>query len=91
MKKLHKILVVTGKVQGVGFRYSCINTARSLGITGYVKNLSDRNVYIEAEGSPKEINLFIEWCHEGPTYANVKTIKIVEGELCQYKSFELRK
>ena len=64
-KLLYKIQV-TGKVQGVGFRWSAAIEARSLGITGFVKNLPDGNVYIEAEGSIEQLNTFVEWCRQGP-------------------------
>ena len=64
-KHLYKIHI-RGWVQGVGFRYSALREARILGITGYVKNLSDGSVYIEAEGPVKQLNIFLEWCKKGP-------------------------
>jgi acylphosphatase len=66
-KLLYKIHV-SGFVQGVGFRWSTVREARKRGITGYVKNLPDRSVFIEAEGSEEQLKAFIEWCKEGPGY-----------------------
>ena len=90
MEKIHKRLIVIGEVQGVGYRYSCLKVARSMGIKGYVKNLSDGNVYIEAEGTNKQLILFIKWCYEGPSHARVHEVNIENGELCEYKYFDLR-
>lgn len=64
-KLLYKIHV-RGWVQGVGFRWSAVREARVRGITGYVRNLSDGSVYIEAEGSGEQLNAYIEWCKQGP-------------------------
>jgi acylphosphatase len=60
-KLLYKIQV-TGQVQGVGFRWSAATEARSLGITGYIKNLPNGSVHIEAEGSRELLNAFVELC-----------------------------
>lgn len=71
-KKLYKIKV-TGYVQGVGFRWSALKEARSLGITGFVKNLPDGSVYIEAEGLLEQLNAFVEWCKAGPVNGFVES------------------
>jgi len=72
-KLLYKIRV-TGRVQGVGFRWSAVREAIYLGITGYVKNLSDGSVYIEAEGSRKHLNDFVDWCRKGPGFGHVGSV-----------------
>jgi len=64
-KLLYKIHI-RGLVQGVGFRWSAVREARIRSIGGYVKNLQDGSVYIEAEGSRDQLNAFVEWCKEGP-------------------------
>ena len=70
-KVLYKIHV-TGRVQGVGFRWSAANEAINCGITGYVKNLSDGSVYIEAEGSRDQLHAFIKLCRDwsGPGFVD---------------------
>lgn len=73
-KLLYKIHV-TGRVQGVGFRWSAANEAIARDIKGYVKNMSDGSVYIEAEGSKKQLDSYIEWCRRGPGFAFVKNVK----------------
>lgn len=71
-KLLYKIHV-SGYVQGVGFRWSTLRTAKNLGITGFVKNLPDGGVYIEAEGSGKQLKSFVDWCINGPGHVEAVT------------------
>lgn len=73
-KLLFKIHI-SGRVQGVGFRWSAVNKAKDLGIKGFVRNLSDGNVYIEAEGYREQLNTFVEWCKKGPGYGFVEAVK----------------
>ena len=63
---------VRGHVQGVGFRYNAVRAAKNRGITGFIKNLPDGSVYIEAEGYRKELKDFVEWCLKGP--GNVESV-----------------
>lgn len=53
-------ILYKGIVQGVGFRWTIINIASSLGLTGYVKNLDDGNVAVEVQGKDAGINEFIK-------------------------------
>jgi len=53
-------LKVTGRVQGVGYRYYCRNVAGSMKLKGYVMNLPDGSVEIEVFGEDKKINEFIK-------------------------------
>jgi Acylphosphatases len=85
---LYKIHV-TGRVQGVGFRWQAANEARNLGITGYVKNLSDGSVYIEAEGSGEQLNAFIEWCKKGPGYSLVESVNADSFPPVNYIDFKI--
>jgi acylphosphatase len=85
---LYKIHV-TGRVQGVGFRWSAANEARSLGIAGYVKNLSDGSVYIEAEGSREQLNAFVEWCKMGPGFGSVELVDVETFPPGNYTGFRI--
>jgi acylphosphatase len=87
-KLLYKIHV-TGWVQGVGFRWSAANEARDRGITGYVKNLSDGSVYIEAEGSKEQLDAYVEWCKKGPGLGHVETITKDTCPPVNYKDFRI--
>lgn len=60
------IIKVSGKVQNVGFRLYTKKAAKNLDVNGYVKNLPDGSVYIEAEAEDYIIDQFVEWCRKGP-------------------------
>jgi acylphosphatase len=87
-KLLYKIHV-TGRVQGVGFRWSAANEARNRGIKGFVKNLSDGSVYIEAEGSITQLNTFIEWCKKGPGFSFVESVNVKTYPPVNYADFRI--
>lgn len=72
-KILYKIRV-TGRVQGVGFRWSTVREAARQDITGMVKNCSDGSVYIEAEGEKEKLDNLVEWCRKGPGIGFVKSV-----------------
>jgi acylphosphatase len=87
-KLLYKIYI-TGRVQGVGFRWSAANEAKNIGIKGFVKNLSNGNVYIEAEGSREQLNAFIEWCKKGPGFGFVESVSADPAPLVNYTDFRI--
>jgi len=70
------ILTIHGHVQGVGFRYFVNQKAQQFGISGFVKNQPNGNVYIEAEGEPEYLELFIKGCKQGPSHAWVAKVDI---------------
>jgi acylphosphatase len=88
--KLHKNITVSGMVQGVGFRYECSRAARNMGINGFVKNLSDGNVYIEAEGTENQLLAFIKWCWRGSRHSKVSDIRMENGILKEFQFFEIK-
>ena len=90
MKRHHKIKV-SGKVQGVYYRASTKQMADLLGIKGFVKNVEDGTVYIEAEGDEEILFKFIQWCHHGPERAEVAHVSITEGEILGFEVFEARR
>jgi acylphosphatase len=87
---VHKNIRITGRVQGVGFRYTARSVARTLGIKGYVRNLPDGNVYIEAEGTLQQMEEFIEWCHDGPPRAVIQFVDVYDGEVAGFGEFAVR-
>ncbi len=68
--------VAEGEVQGVGFRYSAAREARSLGITGWVRNAEDGTVEVWAEGGEEELDAFLEWLRTGPSSARVSGLRL---------------
>jgi acylphosphatase len=89
--KRHYNLVITGKVQGVGYRFSCVEAARKCGVKGFVRNNSNGSVYAEAEGAEEELAAFISWCRRGPAWARVTDVQIIEGELQHFDSFVINR
>lgn len=82
-------ILVSGKVQGVSYRFSAHAKAIKLGLTGFVKNLHNGKVYIEAQGPEEKIADFIHWCHVGPPLAEVEEVSSTEMEPVNFKTFEL--
>jgi acylphosphatase len=65
-------VVVGGRVQGVGFRYSCYTLARRLGLGGWVRNTPDGDVEVWLEGPAGErLDTMLEWLRQGPPSARV--------------------
>jgi len=87
----HLDITVKGKVQGVFYRASTKAVADQLGIRGTVKNQPDGDVFIEAEGEPALLDMFLDWCKEGPEDAEVSALESHEGELKNYRNFEILK
>jgi acylphosphatase len=88
-KLLYKIQI-TGRVQGVGFRWSASREARSRGIKGFVRNLSDGSVYIEAEGSREQLDDFVHWCRRGPGSSTVEAVNINSFPPVNHSDFGIR-
>ena len=90
MKRL--IIDVYGRVQGVWFRASTKKHARKLNLTGYVKNMPDGRVHIEAEGSEEDLKKLLKFAKDGPRLARVDRIthefKEPKGE---FKRFKVRR
>ncbi|RYZ99138.1 MAG: acylphosphatase [Sphingobacteriaceae bacterium] len=87
----HIDIVITGKVQGVFFRAATKAVADQLGVKGYVKNEKDGTVFVAAEADSALLDMFLEWCNEGPEKAEVKEVKSSGGELKNYRNFEVMK
>jgi acylphosphatase len=71
-----KRLKITGRVQGIGFRYYMNHEARKLGITGWVRNCSDGSVEAIVSGTPKAVETIIAWARAGPPAAVVDNVEI---------------
>ena len=70
--------IVTGRVQGVAYRASAVYEARGLGLTGWVRNVPDGSVELEAQGDDESITALLAWCAQGPPAARVKGVSIDE-------------
>ena len=66
--------IVTGRVQGVGFRYETKRVAEQLRLSGWVKNLPDGAVEVVATGDPQKLAEFETWLGVGPAHARVAEV-----------------
>ena len=83
-------LTISGRVQGVGFRFSTVHKAEQYDIKGFVKNQPDGTVYIEAEGEAEDLNHFVNWCNEGPPSAKVENVDKQEIPIQNYSRFGVK-
>jgi acylphosphatase len=91
MKKSNIKIKVYGLVQGVFFRYTTRKVARKLGLTGYVKNMSDGSVYIEAEGSEDNLHELLTFSKRGPKHALVEKVEFeFNPPTNEFKEFDYR-
>lgn len=89
MIQLH--IIVSGKVQGVGFRYFSQMKAVQYGITGWAKNLADGSVEIVASGSKDQLDPFIEDLRVGNPFSKINNIEITESGVTEdYHSFTIK-
>jgi acylphosphatase len=66
--------LVSGRVQGVGFRYTCRHEARRLGLSGWVRNNPGGDVEVWAEGAREKLDPFLDWLRQGPPGARVDQV-----------------
>jgi len=84
-------IVVTGKVQGVGYRYFAQMKAVQFGITGWVKNRSDGAVEMVTTGTKENLDLFIQEIRRGNPFSTVEQIEISEiSTVEKYQSFTIK-
>jgi len=87
--KTFKILL-SGRVQGVGFRYFTESRAQKYNIRGYVRNTRDNKVEIVCQGEEEDLDQFIENVKRGPAFSVVTDVNIEEIKNCKtYSSFDI--
>lgn len=84
-----KHLRISGRVQGVGFRYYMERKARELGLTGWVRNRRDGTVEATVQGTPEAVEAMIAWARHGPPSALVTDLKTSEDS-GEYSTFSAR-
>lgn len=82
--------VVSGRVQGVGFRFSALVEARRLGVAGFVRNLPDGTVQAEIEGEDAAVDAMLGWLGHGPAGARVSGVDATAIAADGSRGFEIR-
>ena len=65
---------ISGRVQGVGFRYTTLRQAERYGVAGWVRNMADGSVEVECEGESGKIDQFIRFLSKGPTGSYIRNV-----------------
>ncbi len=86
----HATVYFSGRVQGVGFRYQTVQVAKEFEVAGWVANLPDGRVQLEAEGRPDEVRDFIAALHERMEGHIRKTEQTTETRAPQFSGFTIR-
>lgn len=82
MERIRKHMRISGRVQGVGFRFRASHVANNLGITGWVRNEWDGTVELEAQGTEEQINRLLTMINQG-SYIQIEGIDTEELPLEQ--------
>jgi len=88
MRRVH--VVVTGDVQGVGYRYTMRLEARAVGAAGWVRNRRDGSVEAEIEGTAEQVDALLAWMAQGPPGASVADARVTELHPTGATGFEVR-
>jgi acylphosphatase len=78
---------ISGRVQGVGYRYFAQRAASALGLSGYARNLDDGRVEVYAVGPVKKLDELAGALRQGPRWSDVRGVEEQEAEIRDYGSF----
>jgi acylphosphatase len=82
-------VTVTGRVQGVSFRWYAVQEAERLGVKGWVRNETDGSVRCHVEGDDPAVDAMVEWCSHGPSYASVRHVAAAEARPIGSDAFDI--
>jgi len=82
--------VVSGRVQGVGFRYFVRSQAKKMNVRGWVRNLPDGRVEAVATAEADVLSLFESALRSGPSLASVEKVETTEETRADFESFEVK-
>ncbi len=82
--------IIKGKVQGVYFRAWTLDEAKKLGLKGFVRNLPDGSVELDAQGEETDLLRLISRCQHGPAHAKVEQVLLTYQDLGEFQDFNIR-
>jgi len=88
--RVRRRVVVSGRVQGVGFRAATWSKAEACGVAGWVRNRPDGSVEAAFEGDPEAVEALVGFCRAGPRLARIERVEVCEEPVEGLLRFELR-
>jgi acylphosphatase len=82
--------VISGRVQGVGYRAFAQYAARAIGATGWARNLANGNVEVHANGTPSQLDDLEARLRQGPSWAEVRSVTAMDAPVSGDSAFEIR-
>ena len=90
-ERIRRRAIVRGRVQGVAFRATTREAARRAGVDGWVRNLADGGVEAVFEGDPDAVSALLAFCREGPAWAEVSDVEVIDEAPQGDHGFEIRR
>jgi acylphosphatase len=87
---VRKRVLVSGRVQGVFYRDTCRRVAAEQGVAGWASNLPDGRVEIVVEGPVESVERMVAWAREGPPWAEVTDVEVIDEEPTGEETFRIR-
>jgi acylphosphatase len=87
---IRRRVLVHGRVQGVGFRASCLRRATDAGLGGWVRNTEHGDVEAAFEGPSAAVDALVDWCRTGPSWAQVQSIDVTDDAARGETTFVIR-
>jgi acylphosphatase len=82
--------LISGRVQGVGYRYFAERAAQENGVTGWARNLDDGRVEVHANGTAERLEDFEARLRQGPRFADVRSVESTEAAVLELSGFNIR-
>ena len=82
--------VISGNVQGVGYRAFARQAARAIGVTGWARNLANGDVEVHANGTPSQLDDLESRLRQGPRWAEVRSVIATDAPVASDSTFEIR-
>ena len=85
-----RLYLISGRVQGVGYRAFAAEGARRAGVAGWARNLDDGRVEVHAVGAAGQLEEFELWLRRGPRFAEVRHVEVTEAAASDVREFSIR-
>ncbi len=82
--------LISGRVQGVGYRYFAERSAQATGVTGWARNLDDGRVEVHANGTADQLDDFEARLRQGPRFADVRSVEATDVAVLELSGFHIR-